>query len=134
MKNIYYLILVDAIESTKKNKPGENWKLSTFIFITFINSLNVATIFLWLRFLNLYEFKPLELNFFGGTRTNNFIEYCLQFCLPIGVLNYFFIFYNNRYEDLLNKYSGEKNKIAMKYMLGSLAIFMISIILSIWLI
>lgn len=129
---IYYSIWVDAIQSFKKNNPTLDWKFRLFFVITFVNSLNLASVAFLLKFFNVDILKPLEIDFLQGTKTNDFIEYCIQFCTPFAIINYFLIFYNQRYNSLIQRYPQKKNNIALKYLLGSLAVFLIFVILSIW--
>ena len=131
MRNIYYLIWADAIESFKKNKPNVDWKLRLLILMTVINSLNIASISLWLKFLKLYDFNFYQIHIYQLDKLNNVLEFILHFCLPFVILNYFLIFYNNSYLGLIERYKGEKNKIAFKYMMGSLVFYFISITLTI---
>ena len=76
--------------------------------------------------------KPIEIDFLQGTKINDFIEYCIQFCTPFAILNYFLIFYKNRYEKLIKRYPNVDRKIPLVYFMGSLTFFIIVIFLSIW--
>jgi hypothetical protein len=104
MRNLYYLVWVGAITNFKKYNPQKEWKNHLFFLVSFIMSLNLATINLWLKFFDITFITSLQIDFFEGTKLNDFIEYFATYCLPFAILNFFLIFYNNRYEKLIKRY------------------------------
>jgi len=116
MKNIYYLIWADAILSFKKHHPNrKNWKSKLFIYITWINALNFWIIILWIKYFNFLEIPKFSVDIFPGKLLDGFVTFTIEFALPFGILNYFLIFYNNRYEKITQKYKDIKFRYAPVY-------------------
>nr|WP_320117919.1 hypothetical protein [uncultured Marinifilum sp.] len=46
---------------------------------------------------------------------NKFVAFTIMFALPFGVLNYFLVFRNNRYEKIIQKYRDVKLRYAPIY-------------------
>ena len=130
MRNIYYNFWVKVILNAKKNKSeGEVWKFPLFVVITAINSLNLVVLDLCLRILNIDIFSCL--NFFNitpGTIMNNLIIFILEYSLPFILLNYFLIFYKNRYVILIEKYPPDNTKFSIIYVIISLVSYFVSLI------
>lgn len=132
MKNIYYLLWADVIANDKgykKNEPG--WKSSVYSIITIANAMNLFVILLWLDYLqidireHLYIVEPSRSvlsSAFGGF---------ICFGLPFAIINYFAIFYKNRYLKLLQKYqSNFKGKLALAYVFGSILLVVVTVIIT----
>ncbi len=115
MKNLYYMIWADAILSFKKHHPNEDWKIKLYIYITCIHSLNFGLILFWIKHLNFLSIPSLDINIFPGTLIDSFLSFTLQFSFPFLMLNYFLIFYNNRYKKILYQYKDIKRKYALYY-------------------
>lgn len=116
MKNIYYLIWVDSIVRFKKFNPErKDWKAAIFILNTWINALNLWIVILWLRYFEILVLPQLTLNIFPGDLLDLFMSFAIQFALPAGILNYFLIFYNNRYKVLVDKYCNPQGNYVMVY-------------------
>lgn len=129
MKNCYYLYWVDAIVSIKtKNPTRKDWKFSLFTYTTICNALNLWVIFLWLKFFDIISLK-VEINLFPGTILNNASGFIVYFATPFIFLNYFLIFYQSRYEKIIEKYQHRNGKYAMGYVLVSVLLGIISMIL-----
>ena len=129
MKNIYYLYWVDAIVGYRKNNPNSfDWKFSIFTISTVCNALNLFVVLLWLKFFNIFSFK-FEINIFPGTMLNSATKFIIQFALPFIILNYFLVFYKDRYKKLIEKYPNRNGKFAMMYIIYSALIGFISVIL-----
>ena len=118
MNNIYYMIWSDAILSFRKHNPNRtNWKFTLLFFNTWINALNWWIIFIWLKFFDILNIPLISINVFPGTLLNNFIAFTIEFALPFGLLNYFLIFYNDRYKMITKKYANIKTRFAPIYSL-----------------
>ena len=105
MKNLFYLYWVDAIIGSKKNNPNNtNWKYTLFIITTTCNAMNLWVILLWLKYFNIFSFEiKFGINIFPGTILNSATESIIRFALPFIILNYFLVFYKDRYKKL-NEY------------------------------
>jgi hypothetical protein len=105
MKNIYYLIWADSILSIKKYHPKKtDWKITVFILNTWINALSLWIILLWLKYLKVLIIPRFHINIFPGTLIDGFLAFTIELALPFGILNYFLIFYKNRYKQIIEKY------------------------------
>ncbi len=126
--NIYYKIWADAIVGFRKHKPQvKNWAKSTFILITACNSINLYSLDIILNLLGIKTYF-IEINIFPGTMLNFFGAFIIQYSLVFIVLNYFFIFKNNKYLLIIEKYSNMNGKLAMIYVICSAIIGWLSMI------
>jgi len=101
MRNLYYLYWVDAIVGYRKNIPNSiDWKFTVFTISTVCNALNLFVILLWLKFFNIFSFK-FEINIFPGTMLNSATKFIILFASPFIILNYFLVFYKDRYKKLI---------------------------------
>lgn len=129
MRNVYYLIWVDAIVNFRKYNPARtDWKISLFIIQTTCNALNLWAILLWLKFFEIYSFI-IKIDIFPATILNSAAGFIVQFASPFILLNYFLIFHNDRYEKLIEKYPHKNGKLAMIYTMASALVGFISMIL-----
>ncbi len=119
MKNIYYLLWVDAIVNNKdfKNKDS-GWEYSVLWLITTFNGFNYLFIKMWLGYLNIYELESF-FDFAGTSFILGLLEALLNFFLPVGLINYMAIFYNDRYKKLIVKYPHYNGKLVLSYIFGS---------------
>jgi len=116
MNNLYYKIWSDAIISFRKNHPKrKDWKSATFILLTWIQVLNLWTILIWLKFFNILNIPLISIDMFPGKLLDDFFAFTIEFALPFGILNYFMIFYNNRYKKITQKYKDVKFRYALIY-------------------
>lgn len=115
MNNIYYMIWVDAIQSIRKHHPNkENWKKEIFIFITTMHAFNLWIIFLWLKYFEI-NIPLIDLDLFPGSMIDSVFNFAIEFALPFGMLNYLLVFYNNRYEKIIEKYKNLKIRYGSIY-------------------
>jgi len=130
MKNIYYIYWVDSIIRSKKNNPNDNhWIRSLLILNSAIFAFNLSIILLWLKYFNvdgIYSF--IHIDVFPGSFLNGCLSYFIQYIAPFYLLNYYLIFYRNRYKRLLEKYNAPKYNYAGIYSLVVLALLLISVI------
>lgn len=129
MKNYYYLYWVDAIVSIKTNSPKRrDWKFSIFTYTTMCNALNLWVVLLWLKYFNILSFK-VQINLLPGTMLNNAGGFIIYFATPFILLNYFLIFYRDKYKKLIEIYPHKNGKFAMRYIFISVLLCFISMIL-----
>ncbi len=130
IKNIYYLFWVDAIISYKKYNPEKlNWKRFIFLFISFINGINLWIILIWLKYFKIIIVPEFTVNIFPGKTLNNSLTFILIFVFPFIVLNYFLIFYKDRYKKIIAKYPMPKKKFAFIYLIAVIWLAFLSAIL-----
>lgn len=126
-KNLYYMIWVDGIRKVQ-TVPSNNgkWKLFMMIYMSMAMALNVAFVISIIQLYILGEvFYDIRFNIFPGEKLNNFISFFVLYLIGPIILNYFFIYRNNRYIELLNKYKYYDGKLALTYLLGTLITFLI---------
>lgn len=85
------------------------------IFNTHINALNYWILIIWLKYFNIFTLPSIQIDVFPGHILNSFSEFVIEFALPFGIINYFLIFYNNRYVKIVEKYSNIKIAYATIY-------------------
>lgn len=129
MKNYYYLIWVDAIVGFRKHNPERSdWKISLFIINTTCNALNLWVIYIWLKYFGVISYL-IQIDFFPIKSLNSATAFFIQFGSPFIILNYFLIFFNERYKKLIKKYPNKNGRLAMIYTVSSALIGFISMIL-----
>lgn len=129
MKNYYYLFWVDAIVSTKKNSPERNdWKYSLFTFSTLANAMNLFVVLLWLKFFNILSINT-EISILPSAILNSALGFTIYFASPFILLNYFLIFYRDRYKKLIQIYPHSHGEFAIKYVAYSMILGFVSIML-----
>ncbi|MDD3141896.1 MAG: hypothetical protein PHX08_23435 [Lachnospiraceae bacterium] len=99
----------------KYHPKDTEWKVKTLIINTWVNALNFWIILFWLKFLKIYSIPIISIDVFPGTLLNDFFAFTIEFALPFGILNYFFIFYKDKYKKIIDKYSAPKRKYAFIY-------------------
>lgn len=116
MRNIYYLIWADSILSFRRHHHGKaDWKITVFILNTWINAIGLWTILIWLKYFEILNIPKFEIDIFPGTLIDSFVTFTIEFALPFGILNYFLIFYKDRYKIIIEKYSAPPEKLAFIY-------------------
>jgi hypothetical protein len=128
MKNIYYILWVDAIVNAndyKKKQPG--WEVSLFWLLTTMNIFNILFIIFWLDYFQIYRHE-----FIFDFRINSFVlgllEVFVNVFIPFDIINYFSIFYKKRYRKLIMKYPHYNGKIALYYSLSSIFLIVLTVI------
>jgi hypothetical protein len=75
----------------------------------------------------------IPVNVFPGSLIDGFSSFFLSYLFPFLLLNYFLIFYKDRYKTLICSYPSNGGKLFLKYFLGSLvaliAYFLIAILI-----
>lgn len=132
MKNIYYMIWADAIQSIRKHHPHKkDWKIAIFILTTWMHALNWWIIFIWLKYFNI-NIPLISLDFFPGHVLDSFLCFTIEFALPFGLLNYFLVFHHNRYEKIIERYKNQKTRYGLIYSISmALGAFFSAILYSI---
>ena len=65
-------------------------------------------------------FYELKINFFDFEKANEFVSFFILYLLPPLMLNYFFIFWNNRYKKIIPQYKYHNGKWFSAYLIISL--------------
>lgn len=104
ISKIYFKIWADAILSINKFRPSSNWRIILFIHISWVQALNLWVITIWLKYFNLFDIPLIEFHFLPGTILNQFLAFSAEFAFPFAILNYYLIFYKDRYKQVIRKY------------------------------
>ncbi|HEY9047251.1 MAG TPA: hypothetical protein VIN08_15205 [Ohtaekwangia sp.] len=113
--NVYYLVWTDFLVGRAKNNPDmQNWKFQGFVLMTWMNSLNLWTLFSFPKLFGIETFL-LRLPFMEGTRVNSAVAFFIQFTLVFCIANYFLIFYKDRYKKITKEYPYSGGRIARNY-------------------
>jgi len=116
MKNIYYIIWIDSIVRFRNHHPTRaDWKRSIFLLNTWIHALNWWIVFIWLKYFDIINIQLIKLDLFPGALFDRFLAFCIVFASPFCILNYFLIFHNDRYKQILSRYSAPKQPYALIY-------------------
>lgn len=126
----YYKVWVECILRLKKqNTVSGNWKRDSMLIMTFLMSFNLFTVMMIYQYRMDYFFYKVNLKNMPPLVDFVATLFFLYF-LPILFLNYFLIFYKNRYEKFILLLSETKVKYFYGYILFSiftpLVIFWIS--------
>lgn len=115
MKKLYYLIWSDAISSIRKHHPEKKtWKNEVYILVTFIHSINFWILFMVLKFINV-EIPVININLFLGDSIDSFLGFIMTFAWPFLLLNFFLVFYKDKYKRILQKYPTKRRSYAFGY-------------------
>lgn len=86
------------------------------------------------RYILKTNFYKLDLDIFPGNILDVFSSFFILYLLPMLIINYFLIFYNGRYEKLIQKYPYRNGKLFGVYfalsMLGPVLILCIAFIIN----
>lgn len=121
------MIWVDCILKAKSVPANKNnWKRVTLLYMSICMALNIACIMSILQLHVLgFVFYDIKFHLFPGEKLNNALSFfVLYFAIPV-VVNYLFIFRNNRYEVLLSKYKYYNGKLFLTYSISSIIIWLI---------
>lgn len=114
--NIYYKLWVDCISrarSLPKNKY--NWKFNSLLFMTLAMSFNLLILLTYVeRHITSSNFYQIEFGFLPPF-LNSFIAFLILYFIPLLLVNYFFIFRNDRYKLLEKKYKTFNGKLFLTY-------------------
>lgn len=132
MLGIYYRIWVDAIKRAKSRPENrESWAMGTMIFMTVSMTLNLLLIMSILqKYVFCSYFYYIDFSFLPPILCN-VISFTIIFVLPCILINYFLIFYRNRYKKLLKKYPYKDGKLFLTYFLISMFLPLALLILGI---
>ena len=76
MKNLYYISWVDSIERFKRyNSRRKDWRWATFTMNTFVQSVNLWVVMLWLKYFEIFSIRTIEVNFFPGYMVDGFVNH-----------------------------------------------------------
>lgn len=118
---LYYTIWVDCILRAKSQPQNKkNWKFFTLLFMGMAMSLNFIIVLIFLSDLGITnEIFSIKINFIESSKLNSILGFIVSYFLPVTLINYFLIFYNRRYEKLIENYKYYNGKYIGFYLLIS---------------
>jgi hypothetical protein len=112
---LYYKIWVDLIVLAKKNPlRKEDWKWMVQLYMGMGMAINFIT-FMAIFQRNIIEYDFYWLNFLENSYINVLLNFFILFFLPAIIINYLFIFKNNKYEFLINKFKAHNGYLFAGY-------------------
>lgn len=120
--NFYYNIWVDAIVKIRNNPSRkDDWKWVVQIFMATPMCFNLMFLLTIVeRHILGFTFYQIEINLFPGEFLNVLLSAIILFFLPPLVINYWLVFRNEKYIDLIEKYGSENGNYFFPYFLTSL--------------
>ena len=120
--NFYFIIWVDAITRLRSlPKNFGMWKFYSMAFMSMAMALNLVLILFIISTLGITEkIFIIPIDIFPGTKIDAFVSFFLSYLLPFLLINYYFIFYKEKYKSMLKKYKYYNGKFFMAYFLSSI--------------
>ncbi len=120
--SLYYKIWVDGIVKVKSRPDNSGlWKFALMNFTSMSMALNLLLLQFILNDLGIMDnILSINVDLFPGTRLDAIASFFLVYLLPFLLLNYFLIFYRDRYKTLIKRYPSHDGKWYVRYFLGSL--------------
>jgi len=114
--NLYYFIWTDCIKRMIEiGVSKKDIKKRGLLFMSLAMTFNLVLVMVvFQKNLFGYYFYEINLSFLSGF-ANYAITILVLYFLPCFLINYLFIFKNNRYEKLLNKYKYYDGKLCLAY-------------------
>jgi hypothetical protein len=114
-KNIYYSFWVTHIQNYLQthNPVNKFWKFNLLLNVSLIFSVDLWTIFIWLKYFRIITFQLPKYTFFPGETLNSAFSYFMVFILPFYILNRILIFRKERYKKLITKYPEMEKKTSL---------------------
>jgi len=113
----YYKIWVDAITTLRAVPANKKvWKFYAMISISMAMALNLLLIMaIFQKYILQISFDNLQINIFHNQAADTFFTFFTFFLLLPLIINYFLIFRNNRYNQLITKYKYYNGKLFLSY-------------------
>jgi hypothetical protein len=126
---IIYRLWAGAILEEERKRGAKTGRFYALFFITFCQGFNLASILFFSKIIFKYNFKLfISVDFFNGKILNGALSGFITLIAPFLIINYFLVFWNNRYFDCLKKYPSENSKIYNMYFILSLLVFLIPLL------
>jgi hypothetical protein len=124
---IYYVLWVDLITRIRATPAGSgSWRFKSMLLMSMAMALNLALIIALLQNNILHViFYDFKIDILPGQFLDGILNFCLMFLVPIVLINYFFIFHNDKYAVLCNRYSNYNGRLFIAYFYGSLGTFLV---------
>lgn len=120
MKKIFYSVWADAINYERIKNGGEShWKLFTFAYMSVLLGLNILAILTVIKFFAGYNLADKVMEQLGIVTKNgklqNLLWSIIMLFIPSSIINYFLVFYRQKYEYILKNYDFKNGKFLIIY-------------------
>ena len=124
---LYYEIWTDCITKARylpKNKS--DWKLYTLIFMSVAMALNLVFLLFIIATIKITEkIFIIPIDIFPGTKFVALISFFVSYLLPFLLINYYLIFYKEKYKQILLKYTYHNGRYFLSYFFGSIGLLIL---------
>ena len=121
---IYYEIWADGLirlKSRPENK--EFWKVYGMVFMTLSMSINFLVIITLIeKHVIGFDFYDIDTSVISNDKLSSLVSFLLQYALPCFLINYFLIFYKDRYLKIMKESKNGSGKLFLTYFISSLAL------------
>ncbi|KGO91878.1 hypothetical protein Q766_15665 [Flavobacterium subsaxonicum WB 4.1-42 = DSM 21790] len=121
MLTLYYTIWIDCIVKIR-NFDDYAWKLKSMMIMSFTMAIAYMVFITILENIIGSSFYELNLKNYIAKPWCDLFESLLLFFIPFVVINYFLIFYKNRYEILIERYKYNNGKYVITFFLCCMAL------------
>jgi hypothetical protein len=111
MMKYYYLLWADAIHAAKSGHYKNDWQFKTGFAMSVLMFINVKTIQAWFKM----DFMWLNIPGWAETRHLQSPLNLINWWLPFALINYYFIFYKDKWKDIEKKYPHSNKKLIWVY-------------------
>ena len=126
--NLYYKVWADCIMWFKIiSQQEKSWKRLTMVYMSIAMTINFLVIMSIIQ-RHILKHDLYGIGNFPGTILGNTFQFFVLYFLPMVIINYFFIFNNDRYKNILNKYKTYKGRLFFTYLSVSLLLPLIVLI------
>jgi hypothetical protein len=122
----YYLLWSDAIYAVKSGDYKNNWYLKLGFFMSLMMFLNIKTPFILLH----NEYMWLRIPGWSNSEFLSNIQNGINWLLPCAMLNYYLIFYKDKWKVIEKKYPHSNKKLYLTYFLLSITLAFGSVLIA----
>lgn len=111
-------------KSLPKNR--NDWKAYTLIFMSMSMALNLVFVLFILAEIKITDkIFIIPIDIFPGTKIAAFVSFFISYLLPFLLINYYLIFYKEKYKAILLKYKYRNGKLFLSYFFGSIGVMIL---------
>ena len=119
MIQLFYTIWGDCLNGMKANPKNKyTWKLWAMVSMVFCQIVNFMFLDILVDhyILHLDFYNKIYLNIFNNSGVNMFLNFLILLVLPFLIINYFLIFYKQKYKSIMNKYPYRNGRYFIWYL------------------
>jgi hypothetical protein len=102
---LYYRFWITSINNhLRSHGESSGWKFISVFFVSHLMGISLWAIFAWMQYFQILKIEYIEIAIFPGEMLNGVFSFFLTFNAVFFIVNYFLIFWKNRYIELNEKY------------------------------